>query len=43
VLIRHHEIARKGNRSYFTELLKRNPVTAKDLRSKYAAFLRGFS
>jgi thiamine biosynthesis protein ThiI len=36
VLVRYHEIAlKKGNRSYFTELLKRNILTAvKDLGAK---------
>ena len=36
VLIRYHEIAlKKGNRAYFTELLKRNILSAvKDLGAK---------
>src|SRR5262245_30026191 len=49
VLIRYHEIAlKKGNRSYFTELLKRNLVTAvkdlgvKEIRSLPARLLLTF-
>ena len=46
VLIRYHEIAlKKGNRAYFTELLKRNVISAvkdlgvKDIRSLPARLL----
>src|SRR3989338_3101245 len=46
VLIRYHEIAlKKGNRAYFTELLKRNVIAAvkdlgvKDIRSLPARLL----
>ena len=49
VLIRYHEIAlKKGNRAYFTELLKRNLVSAvkdlgvKDIRSLPARLLLSF-
>jgi thiamine biosynthesis protein ThiI len=49
VLIRYHEIAlKKGNRAYFTELLKRNLVSAvkdlgvKDIRSLSARVLLSF-
>ncbi len=49
VLIRYHEIAlKKGNRSYFTELLKRNLISAvkdlgvKDVRSLPARLLLTF-